>query len=133
MKALIIAMLLTASPPAPIATASATCESFTIHVENLVPGDRVFANQGSNPPYHVAVNEAAGTADAVLAASMNPWYYADVLVQRDGQLISLYRALVDCQTPPMILEPVVAVAEPPVPPSFEVSVLFPGLELAPPW
>jgi hypothetical protein len=86
--------------------AEATCTTFTIHIDGLQPGDKVFANQGSTPPYHLTVT-AEGTVDATLAAAMNPWFTADVLLIRDGQLTTVYHALVDCTTPEYVGMPVI--------------------------
>jgi hypothetical protein len=78
----------------PIVNASATCAGFTIHAEGLTPTDRLYVNQGSNPPAHPIIS-AEGIVDTVLVASMNPWYTADVVL--NGEVV--YHALVDCTTP----------------------------------
>jgi hypothetical protein len=76
--------------------ADANCQTFTVHVDGLTPGDRVYVNQGSNPPAHPIIS-AEGVVDTVLAASMNPWFTADVVVIDDGTLATMYHQLVDCQ------------------------------------
>ena len=102
----------------PTVNASATCAGFTIHAEGLTADDRLYVNQGSNPPYHPIVS-AEGVVDTVLAASMNPWYTADIVL--NGAVV--YHQLVDCQpveaapavdpAPIVVAEPVVAPVERP--------------------
>jgi hypothetical protein len=105
----------------PSVRAEATCTTFTIHIEGLSPGDKVFAEQGSTPPSHLTVS-AVGTVDTTIPSASNPWFTADVLVQHDGQLVTVYHALVDCTTPEYVGTPAVD----PVPADVEpVTVVAP--------
>lgn len=88
----------TAHADGPVVNASIDCDTFTVHVEGLQPGDRVVLEQGSNPPAQPIIS-AAGTVDTVLASSKNPWFDADVVLIVGGQLTTAFHQYVDCTTP----------------------------------
>lgn len=133
----------------PSVTADATCTTFTVNASGLLPGDRLVVEQGSEAPYGLVmgsgvywqfdVDEAAGNAHAVLGATADPWFPADVGVIRDHVWISLYHTMVDCDgnapavsaaevapetTVKAAAEPATLAAEPDI---------FAGVALAPPW
>lgn len=106
----------------PSVNASIDCATFNIHVEGLVDGDRLVVEMGSNPPLGFVMGSGVywqfavspeGTADAVLASSVNPWFDADVLVVRAGKFTNYFHEKVDCSgTAPEVDPNPVVVAEP---------------------
>ena len=94
-----------ADDPLPSVTANATCDKFTIHVTGLANGERLVVEQGSMPPYGFVMGSGVywqfsvnsdGTADAVLRATTDPLFSADVLVVRGSMMVSLFHQTVDC-------------------------------------
>ena len=108
-------------------SADVNCATFTIHATGLQAGDRLVVEQGSQAPYgfvmgsgvywQFAVDETAGTANAVLPATAEPWFTADVLVIHDGSMTGLFHQMVDCSgtapaADPTVQDAPVAVAAP---------------------
>jgi len=111
-------------------SADANCDTFTVHASGLQAGDRLVVEQGSQAPYgfvmgsgvywQFVVDETAGTAGAVLPATAEPWFTADVLVIHGGAMTGLFHQMVDCnntapEVDPTVVAPVIpqpVVAEP---------------------
>lgn len=97
----------------------AGCDTFTVNVAGLQVGDQVVVEQGSSAPGMIPMDDSTGTAHAVLSATTDPWFTADVVLERGEQLTVLFHQLVDCDgnapaVDPTVVTPVVtvAVAEP---------------------
>jgi hypothetical protein len=98
---------ITAHADGPTVNANATCAGFTIHAEGLTPADRLYVEQGSNPPARPIVS-AEGTVDLVMPAALNGFYTADVVLNG----ATVYHQMVDCDGTAPAVDPtgVVAVA-----------------------
>lgn len=101
----------------------AGCDAFTINVSGLQAGDQIIAEQGSSAPGMMPVDEATGTVHVTLKVTTDPWFTADVVLERGEQLTVLYHQLVDCDgnapaVDPTVVVSTVAVAEPVAPASF---------------
>jgi hypothetical protein len=100
----------------PTVNANATCAGFTIHAEGLTPADRLFVEQGSNPPARPIVSEA-GTIDLVMPAALNGFYTADIVLNG----ATVYHQMVDCDGSAPAVDPTGVVAVKPAP-HVEVKV-----------
>ena len=101
-------------------SADANCAMFTIHTTKLQAGDRLVVEQGSQAPYgfvmgsgvywQFVVDETAGTAGAVLPATAEPWFTADVLVIHGRAMTGLFHQMVDCSGTAPATDPTVRAA-----------------------
>ena len=91
----------------PTVNADATCAGFTIHAEGLTPADRLYVEQGSNPPARPIVSDE-GTIDLVMPSAFNGFYTADVVLNG----ATVYHSMVNCDGSAPAVDPtgVIAVA-----------------------
>lgn len=103
------------------------CDTFTVNVSGLQAGDQIIVEQGSSAPGALPVDES-GSIHVVLKATTDPWFTADVVLERGEQLTVLFHQLVNCDGNAPTVDPTavvptvetVAVAEPVVPAALTV-------------
>jgi hypothetical protein len=101
----------------PTVNANASCAGFTIHAEGLTASDRLYVEQGSNPPARPIVS-TEGIIDLVMPAALNGFFTADVVL--NGAVV--YHAIVDCDGTAPAVDPTVGIVEPAAKPAPVVEV-----------